>query len=70
MPGLNLLYVYQRDAGGAYSGTIFGARISVNVPETSSIIGLEVLSTLGAASTLNRHLKPTKPSNTKTTKVG
>jgi len=54
----NWLYVYQRDAGGAYSGTIFGAHISVNVPEPNSLIGLAVLSTLGAASTLKRQLKP------------
>jgi hypothetical protein len=66
----NWLYVYQRDAGGAYSGTIFGAHISVNVPEPSSIIGLAVLSTLGAASTLKRKLKPSKSSEKETTKVG
>ena len=58
----NWLYVYQRDAGGAYSGTIFGAHISVNVPEPSSIIGLAVLGTLGAASTLKRQLKSCKTS--------
>ncbi len=68
----NWLYVYQRDAGGAYSGTIFCASISVNVPssggkpcaapvpEPSSIIGLAVLSTLGAASTLKRQIKSSK----------
>jgi hypothetical protein len=66
----NWLYVYQRDAGGAYSGTIFGAHISVNVPEPSSIIGLAVLSTLGAASTLKRQLKSCKTSEKETTKVG
>ena len=66
----NWLYVYQRDAGGALSGTIFGAHISVNVPEPSSIIGLAVLSTLGAASTLKRKLKPSKSSEKETTKVG
>jgi hypothetical protein len=78
----NWLYVYQRDAGGAYSGTIFCASISVNVPssgrkpcaapvpEPSSIIGLAVLSTLGAASTLKRQIKSSKPSEKETTKVG
>jgi hypothetical protein len=66
----NWLYVYQRDAGGAYSGTIFGAHISVNVPEPSSIIGLAVLGTLGAASTLKRQLKSCKTSEKETTKVG
>ena len=81
-PGQNWLYVYQRDAGGAYSGTIFCASISVNVPssggkpcaapvpEPSSIIGLAVLSTLGAASTLKRQIKSSKPSEKETTKVG
>ena len=66
----NWLYVYQRDAGGGLSGTIFGAHISVNVPEPSSIIGLAVLSTLGAASTLKRQIKSSKPSEKETTKVG
>jgi hypothetical protein len=78
----NWLYVYQRDAGGGLSGTIFCARISVNVPssggkpcaapvpEPSSIIGLAVLSTLGAASTLKRQIKSSKPSEKETTKVG
>ena len=66
----NWLYVYQRDAGGSPSGTIFGAHISVNVPEPSSIIGLAVLSTLGAASTLKRKLKPSKSTEKETTKVG
>jgi hypothetical protein len=66
----NWLYVYQRDAGGALSGTIFGAHISVNVPEPSSIIGLAVLGTLGAASTLKRQLKSCKTSEKETTKVG
>jgi len=66
----NWLYVYQRDAGGSPSGTIFGAHISVNVPEPSSIIGLAVLSTLGAASTLKRKLKPSKSNEKETTKVG
>jgi hypothetical protein len=66
----NWLYVYQRDAGGSPSGTIFGAHISVNVPEPSSIIGLAVLSTLGAASTLKRQLKSCKTSEKETTKVG
>jgi len=69
-PGQNWLYVYQRDAGGAYSGTIFGAHISVNVPEPNSLIGLAVLSTLGAASTLKRQLKPSKSTEKETTKVG
>ncbi|CCI36758.1 PEP-CTERM sorting domain-containing protein [Microcystis aeruginosa] len=69
-PGLNWLYVYQRDAGGAYSGTIFGARISVNVPEPSSIIGLAALGTLGAGATLKRQIKSSKPSEKETTKVG
>jgi hypothetical protein len=69
-PGLNWLYVYQRDAGGSPSGTIFGAHISVNVPEPSSIIGLAVLSTLGAASTLKRQLKSCKTSEKETTEVG
>lgn len=66
----NWLYVYQRDAGGSPSGTIFGAHIRVNVPEPSSIIGLAVLSTLGAASTLKRKLKPSQSSEKETTKVG
>jgi len=78
----NWLYVYQRDAGGGLSGTIFCARISVNVPssggkpcaapvpEPSSIIGLAVLSTLGAASTLKRQIKSCKTSEKETTKVG
>ncbi|MEY3555808.1 MAG: hypothetical protein RLZZ580_1864 [Cyanobacteriota bacterium] len=66
----NWLYVYQRDAGGSPSGTIFGARISVNVPEPSSIIGLAVLGTLGAASTLKRKLKPSQSTEKETTKVG
>jgi hypothetical protein len=69
-PGQNWLYVYQRDAGGAYSGTIFGAHISVNVPEPNSLIGLAVLSTLGAASTLKRKLKPSQSTEKETTKVG
>ena len=69
-PGQNWLYVYQRDAGGAYSGTIFGAHISVNVPEPNSLIGLAVLGTLGAASTLKRQLKPSKSTEKETTKVG
>ena len=81
-PGQNWLYVYQRDAGGAYSGTIFCASISVNVPssggkpcaapvpEPNSLIGLAVLSTLGAASTLKRQIKSSKPSEKETTKVG
>ncbi|GCL56740.1 hypothetical protein NIES3806_41050 [Microcystis aeruginosa NIES-3806] len=69
-PGQNWLYVYQRDAAAAVSGAIFGAHISVNVPEPSSIIGLAVLSTLGAASTLKRQIKSSKPSEKETTKVG
>ena len=69
-PGQNWLYVYQRDAGGAYSGTIFGAHISVNVPEPNSLIGLAVLGTLGAASTLKRQLKHSKSTKKETTKVG
>lgn len=81
-PGQNWLYVYQRDAGGAYSGAIFCASISVNVPssgrkpcaapvpEPNSLIGLAVLSTLGAASTLKRQIKSSKPSEKETTKVG
>ena len=40
------------------------------VPEPSSLIGLAVLSTLGAASTLKRQLKPSKSSEKETTKVG
>ena len=66
----NWLYVYQRDAADGVSGAIFGAHISVNVPEPSSIIGLAVLSTLGAASTLKRQIKSSKPSEKETTKVG
>ena len=78
----NWLYVYQRDAGDGVSGAIFCASISVNVPssggkpcaapvpEPSSIIGLAVLSTLGAASTLKRQIKSSKPSEKETTKVG
>ncbi len=81
-PGLNWLYVYQRDAGDGLSGTIFCASISVNVPssggkpcaapvpEPNSLIGLAVLSTLGAASTLKRQIKSSKPSEKETTKVG
>ncbi len=81
-PGQNWLYVYQRDAGDGLSGTIFCASISVNapssggkpcaapVPEPSSIIGLAALSTLGAASTLKRQIKSSKPSEKETTKVG
>jgi hypothetical protein len=78
----NWLYVYQRDAAAVVSGAIFCASISVNVPssggkpcaapvpEPSSIIGLAVLSTLGAASTLKRQIKSSKPSEKETTKVG
>lgn len=81
-PGLNWLYVYQRDAGGAYSGTIFCASISVNVPssggkpcaapvpEPTSTLSLLALGTLGAASTLKRQIKSSKPSEKETTKIG
>jgi hypothetical protein len=43
---------------------------STAIPEPSSIIGLAVLSTLGAASTLKRKLKPSKSNEKETTKVG
>jgi hypothetical protein len=40
------------------------------VPEPASLFGLGVLSTLGAASTLKRKLKPSKSAEKETTKVG
>ena len=43
---------------------------STAIPEPSSIIGLAVLGTLGAASTLKRKLKSCKTSEKETTKVG
>ena len=46
------------------------ARISVNVPEPSSLFGLAVLGTLGAVSTVKRKLKLSKSSEEDTTKVG
>lgn len=78
----NWLYVYQRDAAAVVSGAIFCASISVNVPssggkpcaapvpEPNSLIGLAVLSTLGAGATLKRQIKSSKPSEKETTKVG
>jgi hypothetical protein len=43
---------------------------STAIPEPSSIIGLAVLGTLGAASTLKRKLKPSQSTEKETTKVG
>jgi len=44
--------------------------IQVQIPEPSSSWGLLALGTLGAASTLKRKLKPSKPSEKETTKIG
>jgi hypothetical protein len=43
---------------------------STAIPEPSSIIGLAVLGTLGAASTLKRQIKSSKSTEKETTKVG
>jgi hypothetical protein len=42
----------------------------LTVPEPSFILSLLALSTLGAASTLKRQIKSSKPSEKETTKVG
>jgi len=44
--------------------------VIATVPEPSSILSLLTLGTLGAASTLKRKLKPSKPTEKETTKVG
>jgi hypothetical protein len=42
----------------------------VNTPEPTSTLSLLALGTLGAASTLKRQIKSSKPSEKETTKVG
>jgi hypothetical protein len=56
-------------ANNCDGGSVIGNVMSVSVPEPSSTLGLLALGTLGAASTLKRKLKPSKPSEKETTKV-
>ena len=57
-------------ASVSFPVTFGTAQTAQQVPEPSSLFGLGVLGTLGAASTLKRKLKPSKSAEKETTKVG
>ncbi|MFN7567971.1 MAG: hypothetical protein ACK5QJ_13425 [Microcystis sp.] len=53
-----------------FDGQVDGVISSKPIPESSSVLSLLALGTLGAASTLKRQIKPSKSSEKETTKVG
>jgi hypothetical protein len=52
------------------NGNINNTNTVVSMPEPASTLGLFALSTLGAASTIKRKLKPSQSTEKETTKVG
>jgi hypothetical protein len=74
IPGFETTYKYPSVAASVAFPVTFGTVQQVQqvqqVPEPASLFGLGVLSTLGAASTLKRKLKPSQSIEKETTKVG
>ena len=76
--GASKLSMGFNDGGGGFFDNGGGITVSVteiaatpvSIPEPTSTLGFLALSTLGAASTLKRQIKSSKPSEKETTKVG